>query len=441
MDSSIRERTALGRLKFIIVTTLGLIMFLYKWPIINQTLFAFAIATVQSLTQPIIKHVLILFLLANGIGALLVSGFKVSSFDRHPLFKRAFTCSKLRLIVNLMAPLIVLGSFFSELSYLNALSADVIAMCTTVFVFLTISKILLPMVSEFGLAEFIEEYLNSLMRPIFKLPGTSVMPILTSSFVSVTVAIMLLTDQFYKGYYTRREALFITTCLTLPAMPITLLLCDLDGIASMWGSFYMLIVVIVLILSIILIRIPPLSSKDNGYYVERQAPLPFDGNSTAGKFSRAMDSAAAKAMSPHDSVFKSLRDVLLNMASFMPFIVVIGTLSMFLIYKTPLIAWLTQPYALYLSLFHIPEAQTIAPVLFLNTVDIILPPVIIKHLSSEMTRFTAQLIFISQMTYMAPFLLTIAIDSLTRPLEILKISLLRIVLLVPLAVLAVNLFL
>ncbi|MDK2868476.1 MAG: hypothetical protein PWP38_2791 [Clostridiales bacterium] len=440
MDSTISNKSAFGRFKFIIITLLGLIMFLYKWPQLDQTLFLFVISTTQSLTQPIIKHILALFLLVNGIGALLVSGFQSAFFDRHPIFKRAFTCSKTRLAVNIMAPLIVLSSFVPQFTYLNDLSADVVTMCTTVFVFLTVSKLLLPLVSEFGLAEFIEAYLTPLMRPVFKLPGAAVMPILTSSFVSVTVAIMLLTDQFYKGYYTRREALFITTCLTLPAMPVTILLCDLDGLSSHWGLFYLLIVLIALLLSILLIRIPPLSSKDNGYYTAKPDSIPNPSHMQAGTLKNALDNAAAKALAPHDTPLKNLRDVLLNMTSFMPFIVVIGTFSMFLIYKTPLITWLTKPYALYMGLFGIQEAHTIAPALFLNTVDVILPPVVLKNIASETARFTAQLIFMTQMTYMAPFLLTIGIDTLTKPLEIFKIAIIRIILLVPMAALTVYFF-
>ncbi|MBS7526271.1 hypothetical protein KHM83_06250 [Fusibacter paucivorans] len=441
MDSTLSNKNAFGRFKFIGITLLGLIMFLYKWPQLDQTLFLYIISATQSLTQPIIKHILSLFLLINGLGALLVTGFKAPYFDQHPLFKRAFTCSKTRLAVNLLAPLIVLSSFFPQFAFLNDLSADVVTMCTTVFVFLTVSKLLLPMVSEFGLAEFIEVYLTPLMRPIFKLPGAAVMPVITSSFVSVTVAIMLLTDQFYKGYYTRRETLFITTCLTLPAMPVTILLCDLDGISSRWGLFYLLIVFIALLLSIVLIRIPPLSTKDNHYYAVKPASNSNDGQIRKSTFNNAMDTAAAKALSPHDTPLKNLRDVLLNMTSFMPFIIVIGTFSMFLIYKTPLITWLTKPYALYMGLFGIQEAHTIAPALFLNTVDVILPPVVLKNIASETARFTAQLIFITQMTYMAPFLLTMGIDTLTKPIEIFKIAILRIILIVPMAALAVHFFL
>jgi len=426
-----------GKVKFIIVTILGLIMFMVQIPSLDQTLFLFCIETVQKISSGIIVEILLLFLWLNAILSFLGTVLKYPPILNYAPFQKSFCCSKAKLVVNLIAPIIIMVYLFFKDSPLATLSNDVITMCTSVFVFLIVAKVLLPMISDYGLAEFLEELLNPLMRPIFKLPGTAIMAIVTSSFVSVTIAILLIADQFFKGYYNRRETVLLITCLTLPAMPVSILLTSLIGIEHLWGRFYLGVTLVAILMSALLVRIPPILAIPATYHTHKMAPK--EKHTSNNKFVSALHYAGNRALEPHASPLQNIAYVLMNMTSFIPFIVVYGTLSMFLINETPLVYWLTKPYAFYLGLFHLKDALIVAPALFLNTIDVILSPVIMKQVGNEFTRFAVLMMFLGQMTYLAPFLLTLSIDSLINVKTFAKIALIRIILIVPISVLVASL--
>ena len=432
MDKIQYDTSPKGQIKFAFVTLLGLIMFMIRMPILDQTIFLFCIETVQELSSEFIVEILMLFLFLNAIFSILGTVVSYQPIVNHPMLQKSFCCSKMKLLVNLTAPFIVIWYLiFNETSF-ALLSNDVIMMCTNVFVFLIVAKLLLPMISDYGLAEFLEELLNPLMHPVFKIPGTAIMAIVTSSFVSVTIAILLISDQFFKGYYNRRETVLLITCLTLPAMPVSLLLTSLVGIEHLWGRFYLGLTLIAFFMSALLIRIPPIATIPATYYREKVALK--EKHASKNKFVSALHYAGNRALEPHASPIQNISYVLLNMTSFIPFIVVYGTLAILLISETPFIYWLTKPYALYLGVFHLKDAFIVAPALFLNTIDVILSPVVMKQVASEFTRFAVLMMLLGQMTYLAPFLLTLAIDSLIDVKTFLKITMIRIMLIVPLSV-------
>lgn len=444
MEKSIAAEGRNGQFKFILITTFGLLMFMLTIPALGETLFLYVIHSVQAMTASIIVPLLLIFLGINGLMSFLVTVIKLKPLSTYETFKKLFTCTRVKLIVNITAPLIVLFYYFQISPFIIKLSADVITMCTNIFVFLILAKMMLPFISDYGLAEFLEEMLNPFMRPIFKLPGSAIMAVVTSSFVSVTIAIILIADQFFKGYYNRRETILLITCLTLPAMPVTLLLTSLIGLSHVWGLFYLGITLIATLMSALMIRIPPLSKLSDEYY-DSHDNLASNNNPTKitqkkPSLKNALLAASKRALEPHASPIENMVMVLKNMTSFIPFIIVYGTIAIFLIDATPFITWLTTPYGYYLSLFHIDEALTVAPALFLNTIDVILSPVILKTVQSDFTRFTMLLIFMDQMTYLAPFLLTMTIDGLVSLKTLFKIMVMRILLVVPIATLFAKIF-
>ena len=446
METSLQSTSNRGKLKFVIITALGLIMFLYKMPAFDATLFNLVIRLVQNATLRIIHEVMFVFLLLNTILSIAVSVFSWKGLQNHARIEKTFKVSLVKLIINATAALIMILYLTGLTPYVNNISSDVITMCNTIFVFLIVSKMLLPMVSDYGLAEFVEEILNPIMRPVFRLPGTAVIGILTSAFVSVTVAVMLITDQFYNKYFTRREALFMITCLTLPAMPITILLGELEGFTQIWGQFYGLIALTGLILSILMIRLPIFNTVEDNYYGEsrkdytHKTDLKYGLESSRPSLGRAFENAGKRASLKHDTVITHFLNVIFNMTSFIPFIIVFGTIAMFLVNETPIIEFLLKPYAFYLSLFGFQNATVLAPALFINTIDIVLPSMVLVNVSDMMTRMSMQVILLAQMVYMAPILLTLNIETLTNPLTLLKIFVMRVLLIVPIVVFLFKIF-
>lgn len=435
METSLTTPTKSGTFKFLAYTSIGLIMFFVKLPLIDSTIFNFVIALGQTITASIIHEILLVFLILNAFLTFMVSGLGWQGLSKHPKLSTTFKCSNFKLLISILAPILVLLSMIQLTPYINQLSAEVIHMCNTIFVFLTLSKVMLPLVSDYGLAEYMEELLNPIMRPIFKLPGIAIMAILTSAFVSVTVAVMLITDQYFKGEYSKREALYLITCLTLPAMSITILLSGLEGFSDQWGLFYSMIALSGIVISIVMARLPLFTKMGDTYY----QPDFIRPNKVSKPFKeRANDAvikASNRALSKHDTILGHIGNVLINMTSFLPFIVVLGTLAMFLVHETPVIDLLSKPYGAYLNLLGLKDAFVLAPALFISTIDIVLPSIVLIEIPDIQTRMVMQVILLTQITYMAPVLLLLNIPGLTKPIKVLKIYLIRAVIVAPVVIL------
>ena len=64
---------------------------------------------------------------------------------------------------------------------------------------------------KFGLVEFIGEFMQPVMRKLFKTPGESAVDALVSYTGGYALAVLLTNDFYKKGVYTRRESIIIST--------------------------------------------------------------------------------------------------------------------------------------------------------------------------------------------------------------------------------------
>ena len=149
----------------------------------------------------------------------------------HPILSDTFIASPLWVIVR------VLGCVFVWLTYLGIDAGDdkegfihmiteggaggfVLGDLLTVLVIIfAIAGLLLPLLLDFGLLEFIGALLTKIMRPVFKIPGRAAVDCVTSWIGDGTLGVMLTCNQYEGGYYSAREASVIAT--TFSAVSIT----------------------------------------------------------------------------------------------------------------------------------------------------------------------------------------------------------------------------
>ena len=82
---------------------------------------------------------------------------------------------------------------------------------TTLVIIFVIAAILLPLLLDFGLLEFVGAKLTKVMRPLFKVPGRAAVDCITSWIGDGTLGVMLTCNQYEGGYYTAKEASIIAT--------------------------------------------------------------------------------------------------------------------------------------------------------------------------------------------------------------------------------------
>src|SRR5699024_6044518 len=106
----------------------------------------------------------------------------------------------------------------------------------------------------------------SLIVCLFWVPGRSSIVALASWMGRCPVGVLIPTEEYEKGFYTKREALTIATNFSVLSIPFSLVIATFIGIEHYFLQFYLTMTIACLFTSLILVRIPPLSVKEETYY-------------------------------------------------------------------------------------------------------------------------------------------------------------------------------
>src|SRR5699024_3784427 len=123
---------------------------------------------------------------------------------------------------------------------------------------LLLAAFLIALLMNFGLMEFVGTFLEPIIRPLFRVPGRSSIDALASWMGSSPVGVMITTEHYEKGFYTKREALTIATNFSVLSIPFSLVIATVIGIEHYFLQFYLTMTIACLFTTLILVRIPPL---------------------------------------------------------------------------------------------------------------------------------------------------------------------------------------
>lgn len=317
---------------------------------------------------------------------------------------------------------------------LNDLGTEIVS----IFLF---ASYLLPLLTEFGLMEFIGTLLSKVFRRLFTLPGRSCMDALASWMAAASVGVILTSQQYDRGYYNAREAACIATNFSIVSLPFCVIVAEFAGLGHLFVPYYLTICVAGLVSAMIMPRIPPLSLVADEYSAagNRAPPEPELGDSLV---QLGIDAAIGKAESaPGLRAFlrsgtSNLMEIIFGL---LPPVVFIGTVGLILVEHTPIFTVLSAPFAVLLGWIDLPEASAAAPALLVGFVDMFLPAVIATGIESELTRFVIIVISISQLVYLTEVGVLILRSGI--PLGVGKLAtifLLRTLIALPIAVVAAR---
>lgn len=262
----------------------------------------------------------------------------------------------------------------------------------------------MPLLLQFGLMDFIGTVVRKVMAPLFKLPGRSSIDALASWMGSGTVGVLLTTQQYESGYYTKREAAVVATNFSIASIAFSLVIARFLSIDHMFVQFYATVVVCGVVAAVVCPRIPPLSWKKDTYYgpvgkqINEEVP---DGISTLQwGFQKAVEKA--EGVKSYKSVVKSgVQNVIDIWFSLIPLVMALGTIALMIAEFTPIFDYLSYPFVPLLQVLQIPEAQAAAPAMLVGFADMFLPAVVGSGIESELTRFVIGVMSLSQLIYMS----------------------------------------
>lgn len=142
----------------------------------------------------------------------------------------------------------------------------------TIMISIPTASLLLPFLVDYGLVDFVGVFFRPVMRPVFKLPGRAAIITVSAFLGSFSVGHVAVNDQYKSGRMNEREAVIIGTSLSTASVGFLLALANSTGLTdpalwgkSYWNLYFWMAFLITMLVTIIGVRLPPLSRVPESY--------------------------------------------------------------------------------------------------------------------------------------------------------------------------------
>jgi len=333
-----------------------------------------------------------------------------------PVLNSCFICGPFWIVVR------VLGAIFAWITFLE-LGADkgsgilyaissadqggfvLYDLIGTLVIINVIASFLLPLLTDFGLLEYVGALATKLMRPLFKVPGRAAVDCITSWIGDGTLGVMLTCNQYEGGYYTAKEASIIATLFSAVSITFTLVVLDTVGMLDKFGIYYLIVCLVGIVCAIICPYLYPLRNKPDTYLVPGKAApdtLP-EGYKNSTEY--GMD-LALKRVAQHKGIGEFFASGAKNACSMwfgvLPTVMAVGTVALILANHTNIFQVLGTPFLPLLKLLQVPDASAAASTMIIGFTDMFTPSILIAGAGAcDMTRFIVAVVSVTQVLYLS----------------------------------------
>lgn len=401
-------------LRFLVPSLIGVLLFMVPVPKfnadlgVNETTIPVKILAdlISGAIGSFIPTLVFIVIMISSLGTLLFSFGLVKTKSEN--LKKLFVTTPVWAITRILAGVFAVMVFFN-VGPEYIISGDTGGfifndLLTTLVIIFVIAGLLLPLLLDFGLLEYVGTLLTKFMRPVFKLPGRSAVDCFTSWLGDGTLGVMLTNRQYEEGYYTQREAAVIATTFSAVSITFCLVVLAEVGLTRLFLPYYLTVSFIGVVIAIIAPRIPPLSLKKDVYVREG---VEFDESIPQGHSlgSYALESAIKRA-DEHKGAAEFVESGLMNALQMwlgvLPVVMAFGTIATMLSTYTPIFEILGKPFIPLLKLLAIPEAEAASKTMLVGFTDMFLPAIIAAgEIKSELTLFIVAVVSVTQLLYMS----------------------------------------
>ncbi|MFP7288379.1 YjiH family protein [Shouchella clausii] len=394
---------------FLIPSLAGAVLFLVPVKIDdNWTVFiGYLAGLIEDGLSGVLPSFLLALLVFSGVASFLCWAFKPAFIMDKPalktLFYTSFTWTAIRVLGAIFALMVMTGTGV-EMVYSPATGGTVFAdLLPVLAVWSVVMGLLMPLLLDYGLMEWLGTLAQKIMRPLFKLPGRASVDSLASWMGNNMMSILITINQYENRYYTKKESAVIVTNFTITSIGFSLIIAKMLGLEHRFVSFYITVLVGVLLAAFICPRIPPLATMKNTYHLDQPGAIEETaeiGSLWKSALVRGVDKAK---QAPHISTvlkkgaFNAL-DIWLGM---LPLVMAIGTLALIVAEYTPVFTYLSYPLVPVLEWMQIPDAEAAAPAMLVGFADMFLPAILGAGIESELTRFVIGAVSLIQLVYMS----------------------------------------
>lgn len=435
-------------LKFIVPSIIGVLLFIFPFEYNGET--TIVVAFLASLITDLLENslpILTLVIISFTAVVTLINQIFQPEFIRKSKFLRGIA-----LVSPFWATVNYVGFLLAALTFFNVGPEWIWSENTGGLVFYDlilgllpmffIASLFLPLLTDFGLLEFIGVLLTPIMRPLFNLPGRSSLDAVASFVGDGTIGVSLTNKQYKEGYYTEKEAAVISTNFSAVSITFTLVVLRQVDLVDYFGSYYLTIILATIVAAIIVPKLPPLSRKEDRYFSgepagdDEKTPEQYTQLQWATKL--AIDKAEVQFQSA-DFLKHSIVNAMDLVFGVLPVIMTFGTVALIIAEYTPFFSWLGIPFIPLLKLLNVPYAVEASQTIMVGFADMFLPSIIASSIPSDMTRFIVATLSVTQLVYLSEagaVILGSEIDI--SPLDLFLIFFERTLVTLPIIVLAAH---
>ena len=265
-----------------------------------------------------------------------------------------------------------------------------------------LAGLLLALLLNYGLLDFLGALLIKLMRPLFNLPGRSALDCVASWLGDGSIGVLLTSKQYEEGFYSKREATVIATTFSAVSITFSLVVISQVGLEHMFLPFYLVVTAAGIVAAIILPKLPPLSRVPDSYYTDVPHREDIPDGMTSAQYGLKLALEKAERSPGLKEFFKEgMENVFEMWFGTLPVILAMGTIALVIAEYTPVFQYLGLPFIPLYNLLQIPEAALASQTVVVGFADMFLPSVIASSIQSEMTRFVVAATSVTQLIYMS----------------------------------------
>ena len=436
-------------LKFILGSAFGVLMFLVPIPQGDSftTLLDFLKTGLKNLMGVSMNYIIVGILVVSAVMGVIDMVFKPDFIRKNTYLSKAFHTTPFylgsKILGAIFACMIVFG-FGPEAVTSADTGVTMLDLCNTLLCIVVSFSFILPFLTDCGIMEFLGVLLRPVVRPLFHVPGRASVDLIASWFGASNAAVILTREQYMKGFYTKREAGYIMTNFSLVSIPFCLMIANTVNVSHLFPSFYLCICLVGIILAVIGIRIPPISTIPDTYQEKTGKQINEDLPENTKLLPYALEMSCQRAEKfTLNKILSSGMEVVVGMFfDLVPVVMAWGMVALMIATYTPVFQWISYPIGRYLHLFGVEEAFAVAPAALIGFTDMFIPALLITGVESVKTRFIIGVLSLVQIIYMTEVGAIIIKSEI--PLNFWKLLIIfleRTLIAIPLIVLFANLFL
>ena len=341
--------------------------------------------------------------------------FKPKFITNNKLLNDTFSASPIWVVVRVLGAIFIWltfmevdaegGGFIHMFTEEGAGGFVLTGLLTVLVIIFAIAGLLLPLLLDFGLLEFLGALLTKVMRPLFKIPGRAAVDCFTSWIGDGTLGVMLTCNQYEGGYYSAREASIIATTFSAVSITFSIVVISQVGMMEYFGLYYLLVCLVGVVCAIICPRIPPLSTKKDTYLVEGKTMAETIPEGYKSSFEYGL-TLAVNRVNEHKGIGQFLENGIKNAAGMwfgvLPTVMAIGTIALVLANNTEIFTILGKPFVPLLELLNLPEAVEASKTMVVGFTDMLTPSILASaNIAAPITKFCVAVVSVTQLIYLS----------------------------------------